>query len=83
MSKKPLDGGVVQFSVIDTGIGIRPEDQERLFQAFSQASGDRQHGGTGLGLHLSQRLAELLSGRITFRSEFGKGSTFQVTLPQR
>ena len=83
MSKKSVDGEVVEFSVIDTGIGIRLEDQDRLFQAFSQASGDRQYGGTGLGLHLSQRLAELLAGRITFESEFGKGSTFQLTLPQR
>lgn len=82
MLKKAADGGVIEFSVIDTGIGIRPQDQERLFQAFNQASGDRRYEGTGLGLHLSQKLAELLSGRIAFESEFGKGSTFRLTLPQ-
>jgi PAS domain S-box-containing protein len=63
----------VEFSVIDTGIGIRQEDQDRLFQAFSQleTSDNRRNEGTGLGLHLSQKLAELLCGRITCESEFG------------
>jgi protein-histidine pros-kinase len=83
MLKKDTAGGVVEFSVIDSGIGIRPEDQDRLFHAFSQAPGERRFEGTGLGLHLSQKLAELLSGQITFESEFGQGSTFRVTLPQR
>ena len=75
---------VVEFAVTDTGVGIRPEDQDKLFQAFSQvdASSDRCYQGTGLGLHLSQKLAELLSGQITFESEFGKGSTFRLTLKQ-
>ena len=79
---KATQGGVVEFSVTDTGIGIRPEDQDHLFQAFNQASSQRRYEGTGLGLHLSQKLAELLSGHITFESEFGKGSTFRLTLPQ-
>jgi protein-histidine pros-kinase len=75
-------GLLVEFGVVDTGIGIRPEDQHKLFQAFSQvaASSDPFYPGTGLGLHLSQKLAELLSGQITFHSEFGKGSTFRLTL---
>ncbi len=80
--KKATEKGVVEFSVIDTGIGIRPENQDRLFQAFAQAPGQQRYEGTGLGLHLSQKLAELLSGHIGFESEFGKGSTFTLTLPQ-
>ncbi|MEO8671825.1 MAG: PAS domain S-box protein [Tahibacter sp.] len=68
----------VDFSIADTGCGIRPADQARLFQAFSQI--DRSCEGTGLGLHLSQKLTELLGGRIGFSSEFGKGSVFTLTL---
>jgi PAS domain S-box-containing protein len=78
-----LDGLVrVEFRVTDTGIGIKPEDQDKLFHAFTQvdSSSSRRYEGTGLGLHLSQRLAELLKGRITFKSEYGKGSEFTMTL---
>ena len=66
------------------GIGIRPEDQARLFQAFTQvdASRKQRQEGTGLGLHLSRKLAELLGGRITFQSEYGKGSTFTLVLAE-
>jgi PAS domain S-box-containing protein len=73
---------IVEFAVIDTGIGIRPEDQNKLFQAFSRldASNEQPHQGTGLGLYLSQKLAAMLSGQITFESDFGKGSTFRFTL---
>ncbi len=69
------------ISVTDTGIGIRPEDQARLFGAFEQVNGHTRgrQQGTGLGLHLSQKLAELLGGRISLHSEFGKGSTFTLT----
>lgn len=73
---------MTDFSVLDTGVGICQEDQARLFQAFTQVgtSSARRHEGTGLGLHLSQKLAQLLGGHITFTSEFGKGSTFILTL---
>jgi PAS domain S-box-containing protein len=76
------DFPLVEFAVIDTGIGIRPEHQNKLFQAFSRLDGSSEpsHQGTGLGLYLSQKLAEMLSGQITFESEFGKGSTFRFTL---
>jgi len=72
-----------EFVISDTGCGIRPEDQARLFQAFSQvdSSSTRRHEGTGLGLHLSQKLAELLGAKITFHSEFGKGSIFTLRIP--
>src|SRR6266498_1232113 len=72
------DGGrtLTEFAIADTGIGIRVEDQAKLFQAFGQvgAVGRRRAEGTGLGLHLSQKLAELLAGQITIQSELGKGS---------
>jgi PAS domain S-box-containing protein len=73
----------MEFEVTDTGCGIPPEAQDRLFQAFTQVNGagGRRQEGTGLGLYLSRRLAELLAGRITFESGFEKGSTFRLTLP--
>jgi PAS domain S-box-containing protein len=76
------DNGTTEISVADTGVGIKPEDQTKLFNAFARLeSGSAQRGeGTGLGLHLSQKLAGLLGGRITFQSEPGKGSVFVVNL---
>jgi PAS domain S-box-containing protein len=71
--------------VRDTGIGMTVEQQGRIFQLFTQAdnSTTRKFGGTGLGLALSRRLAELLGGSLWVESEEGKGSTFYVKLPQR
>jgi len=71
----------VEISVADTGIGIRDEDQARLFAAFARVEGGaRRQEGSGLGLHLSQKLAQLLGGEIELRSEFGRGSVFKLRL---
>lgn len=79
-----VPGGMIQFSVIDTGIGISEEDQPTIFDAFRQVDGSstREYGGAGVGLPLVKRLVEMMGGRITVRSEVGVGSTFTVTLPQ-
>ena len=71
------------LEVEDTGIGIPPEQQERIFGAFSQVAGQstRKFGGTGLGLTITRRLTEMMHGTVTVRSEIGKGSTFRFALP--
>ena len=73
----------VRVRVSDTGVGIKPEHLPRLFQAFHQidSGSSRQEEGTGLGLVICRRLAGLLGGEISVQSEWGKGSTFTVTLP--
>lgn len=76
-------GNNITFSVADTGIGIAPEDLERIFEDFVQIDSplQRRIKGTGLGLPLSRQLAQLLGGSISVISELGVGSTFSVTLP--
>lgn len=75
--------GHVVIEVRDTGVGIAQHDQSRLFKAFSQVGGARTTAGegTGLGLHLSNRLAELMQGHIEVRSQLGQGSCFALVLP--
>jgi signal transduction histidine kinase len=80
-----LEDALVRVTVNDTGAGIAPEDQAKIFEAFSQVGNDqtRKHEGTGLGLTLTRRFVELHGGEISVESAVGKGSTFAFTLPVR
>lgn len=75
----------LRFSIIDSGEGIKKEDLNKLFKAFSQVDMqmNRSKGGTGLGLSISKNLVTLMKGTIGVESEYGKGSTFYVNLPQK
>jgi len=77
-----LGQATIHFSVRDTGIGIVPEKQELIFDAFSQedSSTTRKYGGTGLGLSICRRLVELMGGRMWLQSEIGSGSTFHFSV---
>ena len=77
------EGHWIEFAVTDTGIGMTPEQQAKLFEEFTQADSStaRQYGGTGLGLAITRKLARMMGGDVTLTSEAGKGSTFTVRLP--
>jgi len=83
-----IEGNIVnktdlQISVADSGIGIKEADIEKLFQPFQQIdmSSTKEHQGTGLGLYLSKKILDLLSGDISVKSQFGKGSIFKILIP--
>ncbi len=81
-SNEPMEGPALRCEICDSGIGLTREQVARLFQPFSQADAStaRRYGGTGLGLAISRRLALLLGGDVTVRSEFGRGATFTVRI---
>jgi two-component system, NtrC family, sensor kinase len=81
--KMTKQGNWIEFAVSDTGIGMTPEQQAKLFEEFTQADSStaRQYGGTGLGLAITRKLARMMGGDVTLTSEAGKGSTFTVRLP--
>ena len=76
-------GDRFELSVVDSGLGIAPADQARVFEEFQQVdnTSTRKKGGTGLGLSISRKIVELHGGRISVESEVGKGSTFKVSVP--
>lgn len=84
VSARAIDGDWFEFAVADTGIGIALDDQDRIFDDFTQIEGDHQMRiqGTGLGLPLSRKLADMLGGHVVVNSELGKGSTFALVLPR-
>jgi len=79
------DNVVLCFSIIDTGIGIKEEDLSKLFSSFKRLEIDKNRNieGTGLGLNIAKQLANLMQGDITVESEYGKGSVFTVSIPQK
>ena len=79
-----VEGSEAVLRVSDTGIGIAPEDQDRVFEMFRQADGSdsRRYAGTGLGLYLVRRFVEQLGGRVDLMSTVGRGSVFTVRMPR-
>ena len=83
-ARKVVDGrNWIEIAVADTGIGMTPEQQAKLFEEFTQADSStaRQYGGTGLGLAITRKLARMMGGDVTVTSQPGKGSVFTVRLP--
>jgi CheY-like chemotaxis protein len=78
---RPDEGQCLILEVEDTGTGIKPEDQQRLFQPFVQLAESKMQKGTGLGLAITRQFAELMGGKVSLESALGKGSIFRIELP--
>ena len=80
-----LDENTVAIAVTDTGVGIAPEDRDKIFEAFRQAdqSFTRQHSGTGLGLAITRSLVKMMQGKISLQSKLEEGSTFTIEIPRK
>ena len=80
---KPEKKNKLQFSVIDTGIGMNQDQIGKVFEEFTQAeaSTSKEYGGTGLGLPISKKMTEMMGGEINVESEEGKGTTFSIIIP--
>ncbi len=85
VSARVLDGAKLELRISDTGTGIKEEDMIKLFEPFQQigASLTKRQEGTGLGLYLTRKLADLLGGDVTAKSQYGQGSEFTITIPLR
>ncbi len=83
--ESPSSAPLIAFSVTDSGIGMTPEQQAKLFQSFTQAdsSTTRKYGGTGLGLVITQKFCQMMGGDIQVSSQLGSGTTFTIYLPQQ
>jgi len=83
--ESPSSAPLIAFSVTDSGIGMTPEQQAKLFQSFTQAdsSTTRKYGGTGLGLVITQKFCQMMGGDIQVSSQIGSGTTFTICLPQQ
>lgn len=82
---KEIDPNKIAIAIIDTGIGIAPEDRDKIFEAFRQVdqSFTRQHAGTGLGLAITDSLTKMMGGKIFLDSNLDQGSTFTVEIPRK
>ncbi|MDJ0596774.1 MAG: hybrid sensor histidine kinase/response regulator [Pleurocapsa sp. MO_226.B13] len=80
-----IEQNLIAIAIIDTGIGIAPEDRDKIFEAFRQVDQTftRQHSGTGLGLAITRSLVKMMQGKITLDSKPGEGTTFTVKIPRR
>ena len=81
INQKAYEDGILYIEIVDTGEGIKIEEQSKLFQPFSQASSSQQSKGTGLGLWLCSKLLELMKGKIKLYSEINKGTVIKIAIP--
>lgn len=72
---------MLNFSITDTGVGIKKEDQQKIFEAFVQLNNEINHTGSGLGLTIAKQITKLLNGKISVKSVLGRGTQFNLRIP--